>query len=48
MSGTVVADYELLSVKASASTECGTCMERCPFGVDVIANMNRAVEIFGE
>ena len=48
MSGTVVADYEVLSVKASACTECGTCMERCPFGVDVIANMNQAVEIFGE
>jgi len=44
----VVADYEALSVKASACTECGTCMERCPFGVDVIANMDRAVETFGE
>ncbi len=48
MSNTVVAAYEVLSVKASACTECGACMERCPFGVDVIANMNQAVEIFGK
>jgi predicted aldo/keto reductase-like oxidoreductase len=46
MSGTVMAEYEALSAKASACTECGVCMERCPFGVDVITNMNRAVEIF--
>jgi hypothetical protein len=48
MSNTVVAAYEVLSVKASVCTECGACMERCPFGVDVIANMNQAVEIFGK
>jgi len=33
-------------VKASECTECGVCMERCPFEVDVIAKMRRAVEIF--
>jgi len=48
MSDAVVADYEALSVKASACTECGICVERCPFDVDVIANMNRAVAVFGE
>ncbi len=48
MSSSVAADYEALPVKASACTECGSCVERCPFGVDVIANMNRAVTKFGE
>ncbi|MBL7125908.1 MAG: aldo/keto reductase [Dehalococcoidales bacterium] len=48
MSSDVAAAYEALPVKASACTECGACMERCPFGVDVIASMNRAVEIFGK
>jgi len=43
----IVSEYEALSVRASACTECGVCVERCPFGVDVIANMNRAVDIFG-
>ncbi len=43
----IFSEYEALSVRASACTECGVCLERCPFGVDVIANMNRAVDIFG-
>jgi predicted aldo/keto reductase-like oxidoreductase len=46
LSDIVVADYEALPVKASACTECGICLERCPFGVDVMVNMNRAVAIF--
>jgi predicted aldo/keto reductase-like oxidoreductase len=33
-------------MKASACTECGACMERCPFGVDAIAKMRQAVEWF--
>ncbi len=45
LSDTVAAAYEALPVKASACTECGICVERCPFGVDVITNMNRAVAI---
>ena len=44
----VISEYEALSVKASACTECGVCLERCPFGVDVISNMNRAVDVFGK
>jgi len=48
MSDAVTAAYEALPVKASACTECGSCTEQCPFGVDVIANMQRAVEVFGE
>lgn len=44
----VVSEYEALSVKASACTECNVCMERCPFGVDVVSNMTRAVRIFSK
>jgi len=38
--------YDVLLVKASACTECGACVERCPFGVDVISKMRQAVELF--
>jgi len=48
MTNSVVSEYEALTLKASDCTECGVCMERCPFGVDVIANMTRAVNIFGK
>jgi len=44
----IASEYQALSSKASDCTECGVCTERCPFGVDVIANMTRAVDIFGE
>lgn len=33
------------SVNASACTECGVCMERCPFEVDVISKMKQAEQI---
>jgi predicted aldo/keto reductase-like oxidoreductase len=38
--------YAALPIKASACIECGDCVERCPFEVNVIAQMQRAVEIF--
>jgi predicted aldo/keto reductase-like oxidoreductase len=38
--------YASFSVKASACIECGNCEERCPFGVDVITRMRKAVELF--
>lgn len=38
--------YEALPARASACVECGDCVERCPFGVDVIAKMREAVELF--
>ncbi len=44
----VVSEYEALPVHASACTECGICTERCPFGVDVVANMRRAAGLFGK
>ena len=47
MDATVVAQYEALAIQASDCTECGACTDRCPFGVDVIANMKRAADIFG-
>ena len=43
-----VSEYEALSSKAADCTECGVCMENCPFGVDIIANMTRAVNIFNK
>jgi len=38
--------YAGFPVKASACVECGTCVERCPFDVDIIAKMREAVEVF--
>jgi len=43
---TLQADYNALPAKASDCLECGDCAERCPFEVDVIAQMRRAVELF--
>ena len=38
--------YAALPVKPSDCIECGACTPRCPFGVDVIANMQQAVKMF--
>ena len=38
--------YASLPVKASACIECEECLARCPFEVDIIARMHRAVEVF--
>ena len=38
--------YRLLPAAASACTECGSCMKRCPFGVDVISGMRKASGLF--
>lgn len=38
--------YSKRKIEGSECTECGVCMERCPFEVDVIAKMQEAVEIF--
>jgi predicted aldo/keto reductase-like oxidoreductase len=38
--------YRALAVKASACTQCGVCVERCPFDVNVIERMQRAAEVF--
>lgn len=39
--------FKNLSLKASECTECGACMERCPFNVDIISKMKQAVELLG-
>jgi hypothetical protein len=36
------AAYDGLAAKASACTECGACVQRCPFGVAVISRMRAA------
>ncbi len=40
------ASYNALTAHASDCTECGECMDRCPFGVDVIAKMRQGVAFF--
>lgn len=40
-------NYQLLRAKGSDCIECGDCVNRCPFGVDVISHMHKAVELFG-
>ena len=42
----LMADYSTFRVKASECTECGECIERCPFEVDIIGKMHEAIEIF--
>ncbi len=39
--------YKALQHHASECIECGSCMRNCPFQVDVISKMKKAVEIFG-
>ena len=38
--------YRKTPVKASECTECAICEERCPFDVEVVGKMHRAVELF--
>jgi predicted aldo/keto reductase-like oxidoreductase len=38
--------YEGFPVKASACIECGVCLERCPFDVDIITKMREAAAMF--
>jgi len=39
-------EYDGLQMKASDCAHCGICMERCPFGVDVIGKMEKAVGLY--
>ena len=45
---TVREHYAVLPHKASECIQCGACETRCPFGVDVRANMAEAVKVFGQ
>jgi predicted aldo/keto reductase-like oxidoreductase len=38
--------YAALAVKASACTECGACTRRCPFGVDIVPQLQQAIVVF--
>lgn len=44
---TVADHYKLLEHHASECIACGSCERNCPFAVDVINKMKKAVEIFG-
>jgi predicted aldo/keto reductase-like oxidoreductase len=39
--------YKELNSHGSDCTQCGSCEERCPFGVPIAKNMKRAADIFG-
>lgn len=41
------AQYASLDVKASECIQCGACVAKCPFKVDVIGNMARAAGVLG-
>jgi len=47
VSEALAAEYAALSAHGSDCIGCGVCMERCPFGVDVIDRMQDAARIFG-
>lgn len=38
--------YSGYQSRASQCNECGLCLERCPFGVDIMAKLQEAVELF--
>lgn len=44
---TVREHYKSLAHHASECVACGACEKRCPFGVEIIAGMRKAVERFG-
>ena len=44
----VRAHYAALSRKASECIGCRSCEERCPFGVEIAARMEKAAALFGE
>ncbi|GHV53194.1 (4Fe-4S)-binding protein [Spirochaetia bacterium] len=47
ISGSTVQHYRALEKHGSDCVSCGNCEKRCPFGVPVIKNMQRATELFG-
>ena len=44
---TVKEHYAALKHHDSECIACGNCMKNCPFAVDIITKMKKAVEIFG-
>jgi predicted aldo/keto reductase-like oxidoreductase len=47
VSSSVTQHYRALENHGSACVKCGSCERRCPFGVPVIKNMEKAARIFG-
>lgn len=47
MPETVREHYAAMPHKADECQECGVCESRCPFDVQIRANMRRAAEVFG-
>jgi len=45
---TVREHYAALSAHAGDCVECGLCEQRCPFGVSVRKNMQKAKKLFGK
>lgn len=43
----LLAAYAALPAPASDCTQCGSCAERCPFGVDAVAKIEEAAALFG-
>ena len=41
-----LASYSLHPCQASQCVECGACNERCPFGVDAVARVMQAADVF--
>jgi len=46
VSETLSADYKKQMSNAIDCIECGLCVKRCPFGIDVIKNMKTVKEMF--
>ncbi|MBD3181031.1 hypothetical protein GF312_01995 [Candidatus Poribacteria bacterium] len=46
LNDSLVNSYAKLSAKASDCIECGQCVERCPFDVDIIERLKKATEVF--
>lgn len=40
--------YSVLEHTAGECIQCGSCESRCPFGVDIIGNMEKASQLFGK
>jgi predicted aldo/keto reductase-like oxidoreductase len=38
--------YEGHTHKASECIQCGVCLERCPFGVDIMGKLEEAYRLF--
>lgn len=45
---TVREHYEVLEHHAGECMQCGACEARCPFGVSIMQNMQRAADVFGK